>query len=1395
MSDTTHDTQPVEPMTLFQRLYRASRDIASSRNETDIGQALMQFAASGDVHAARLLVFSDVLDGRPTTVQLREGWTIDDRPEQPYGTRLPLADFPLPDFIRADSIAICQDVETDERLNEPTRHLMAVSGLDSFVMIPLTSGQRWLGLVIIGRDTPSAFDEELIYAWWTLASQAAAALENTVLFDQVHAALEETEKQARRLTILNEMSKEMGRAEHLGEIFQIAAVKTDQALASDRVSVALLDSRGDNLNILALQGEKGAVPMGAQVPLAGSAIEIAIDENRLVSVSEAQDSDLGGMRSFLVAPLHTGGRAIGTLNVGSKQPNAYEPRDGDLVLQIAAILSSAIENKRLLEQTEQQLADLKTIQAATSALTATLSFDEANAALLPHIASVVQADRVSMFLIHGEQLTRIGTYPDREEDKELSGQTHSLSDYPLTQKVIETRQPLAIEADDPTLQVHARQAFEAVGVTANATVPLVGREGVLGTLAVSLHQPGRAFTEQEIGLLQTLADQATIVFERIRLFNQTQAAEARFRDMALSSADWVWETDAHLCYTYCSEREADVLGYPLREVLGKSPIDFMPPDEAARVDGLLSGIVARRQPIADLETQNLAKNGRQVVLQTNGVPILDENGELLGYRGVNKDVTERKQAEGALEQYAAELERRSIQLQTAAEVSRAASSILKPNELIQQVVNLVRERFDLYYAGLFLVDERGEWAVLRAGSGEAGRVQLEQAHKLEIGGDSMIGWCVAHAQARISQDVADEATRFVNPLLPDTRSEMALPLNSRGRVIGAMTIQSTLERAFSEDDISVLQTMADQLANAIDNARLFEERSERAQELAALNLIAAAVSRSIELQDLLGESLDAVIAVMDFDAGLISLRDPVTGRLYLAYQNGLPEPMVRQFERQGLAGTLCDLVYQTRESLGIGDILEGAPVDVSGLIQDGLRAYVGSPLKYQTRTLGTLCLFSRSAHDLGAAQLSLLEAMGRQIGIGIENAHLFEETQNQARREQALRETMAAINASEDLLANLPVITDHLRQMVPVDTLTLTSYNPGETEFTLLAVGAEPEGGHFAHRGMRSPLKDGAPGWVITHKQPWIDTDFRQAPTFASDKSLIAEGLASRALVPLKIGERVIGTLNLASKQPGAFTEAHLPILAQIADQMALALERARLLEQTRTALATVRATHQRYLRGEWEGLLAARPDRVWGYIDGPNGLVVADEVWTPEIEGAIAAGELTAVQERADGEKITPRSGLAVPIRLMGQTIGVLDFYDQERNWTRDDQALVEALADQVALALENQRLFEQTQRRAQREHLTGQIVSKIRAASDVQSILETAAEELGRALGVSRAVIRLGNPSHASPPTTESEGSVALATLSHSTDASTADEKTDTRAHPAPDNETTAAVKRERG
>ena len=197
-----------------------------------------------------------------------------------------------------------------------------------------------------------------------------------------------------------------------------------------------------------------------------------------------------------------------------------------------------------------------------------------------------------------------------------------------------------------------------------------------------------------------------------------------------------------------------------------------------------------------------------------------------------------KREEAERERLLTALERRSAQLQTALEVSSAVSSILDPGKLIQRVVNLVRERFDLYYAGLFLVDQTGEWtgepgrwAVLRAGTGEAGQKMLEQGHKLEAGGISMIGWCVANKRARIALDVGEEAVRFENPLLPETRSELALPLISRGQVLGAMTIQSTQEAAFSKKDIAVLQGVADQIAIAIENARAYELEREAARQL------------------------------------------------------------------------------------------------------------------------------------------------------------------------------------------------------------------------------------------------------------------------------------------------------------------------------------------------------------------------------------------------------------------------------------------------------------------------------------------------------------------------------------------------------------------------------------
>ncbi len=191
-------------------------------------------------------------------------------------------------------------------------------------------------------------------------------------------------------------------------------------------------------------------------------------------------------------------------------------------------------------------------------------------------------------------------------------------------------------------------------------------------------------------------------------------------------------------------------------------------------------------------------------------------------------------------------ERRSRLLKAANRVGKETASILDLDQLLPQTVNIICEAYGLYYAGVFLLDEKGEFAVLRAGYGKAGKAMLEEGHKLRVGTDSMIGACVAMGEARIALDVGEERVHFKNPHLPHTRSEMALPLIYGGKTLGAVTIQSSEERAFSEDDITTLLTMAEHLAVAINNARLIDELKEAHNEILRNKVFEALTAASTE---------------------------------------------------------------------------------------------------------------------------------------------------------------------------------------------------------------------------------------------------------------------------------------------------------------------------------------------------------------------------------------------------------------------------------------------------------------------------------------------------------------------------------------------------------------------
>jgi GAF domain-containing protein/HAMP domain-containing protein len=373
----------------------------------------------------------------------------------------------------------------------------------------------------------------------------------------------------------------------------------------------------------------------------------------------------------------------------------------------------------------------------------------------------------------------------------------------------------------------------------------------------------------------------------------------------------------------------------------------------------------------------------------------------------NKMADELANVIGSLERRVAD---RTRGLQTAAEVSRAITSVLDPEELLDLVVNLARERFDLYYVGLFLVEEEPgdsgrKFAVLRAGTGEAGRKMLELKHKLGVGSESMIGQCIARDEARIALDVGEEAVRFVNPHLPDTRSEMALPLRARGQVIGAMSVQSTEEAAFDEADISVLQTMADQVAVAIDNARLFADAEATVEEMENIQrrYLGQAWAEYLRTTEKIGYETKRSDAPPLGDAVLPEVQQAVAQKRAVALQS---YPQAPTPPHSALV----------------------APVALRGAV------------------IGALGIHDDEARQWTEEELALINAVAERMALAADNLRLLDETQRRAAHEQLVGQIASQVRSSLDPDAILQTTVRELGRALGAASVAVEVTGPDEND-------------------------------------------------------------------------------------------------------------------------------------------------------------------------------------------------------------------------------------------------------------------------------------------------------------------------------------------------------------
>jgi signal transduction histidine kinase/DNA-binding response OmpR family regulator/putative methionine-R-sulfoxide reductase with GAF domain len=561
----------------------------------------------------------------------------------------------------------------------------------------------------------------------------------------------------------------------------------------------------------------------------------------------------------------------------------------------------------------------------------------------------------------------------------------------------------------------------------------------------------------------------------------------------------------------------------------------------------------------------------------------------------------RRRAYVEQERLSQESQRRALQLQTAADVSRAASSILKLEELLPQAVDLIKERFNLYYAGIFLVDDSGQWAILRAGTGEAGEAMLDRGHKLAVGPGSMIGRCVAEGEPVIPPSIEKAQDRYDNPFLPDTRSEIALPLISRGRTIGAMTAQSTISDYFTEESLIVLQTVAGQLANAIANARLYAEVQERVDEL---QRIQRQYIRDA-WEDFAAEQLSTEKAASEASMGFV-------------YDLESVEPISAVDEAIASELDLSDLLE--RQQLSPQPVvIEGESGNGDGKSAPrGASSALRASIEVRGEPVGLLSFEDpEQSHEWTEDELAIIEAVRGQIDQALENRLLSSQTQRALaetrRREEEsrfLQELAAFLNATEDIAAAQAELLKRLQMFVTVDSMRLSRYVElgsasgvhGELQFLGPAIGPLPVSSDGSVIELSSsyvppdvtsqpqsaesvgPPKSAesdekmietvehAETWVALKAEPWLVEDLRRedarSQSFVEDESLVEAGLVSRLVLPLRLGSRLIGTLSLASHETGAFSRPGvLPILTQAAAQIASGIERSNLLRQTQDAL------------------------------------------------------------------------------------------------------------------------------------------------------------------------------------------------------------------------------------
>ena len=728
------------------------------------------------------------------------------------------------------------------------------------------------------------------------------------------------------------------------------------------------------------------------------------------------------------------------------------------------------------------------------------------------------------------------------------------------------------------------------------SVPIKSGQKVIGVLDLQSDELD-AFDEMDVVAMETLSAQIATAIENARLFEEAgmRAERLAIINRIAKAASSTLHPDDLMAIVYeeiVSIFHLDAFFVSLYDEKSNE-MDFLfhvdegiqHPREVRPLSGFSALVVTEKAPLIIRDLENEAQYHSMVSLMGTGKPSVSWLGaplligeDVIGVINVQSytpyayDEEDEQLLFTIADQVAVALQNarlfqeRGQLLQDMAvinTVGQAITSVLDLEAVLHQIVDVTKARFDQYFVGITLVE--GDRLIFRSGSTVGNSEKRFQPGQLSMDlhdESGLIAEAVRTGEPVLTNDVLDDPRYLPLEDLPDTRSELSLPIKAKGRVIGVLDVQSDRAFAFDQADVSVLQSLANQAGVAIENARLFQETNARAAELAVLNELGQALTARLSVDEVLDEAYRQVARLIDTTNFYIALYDAEKDEVSFALDVQGEDIHKNHGTRKAGQG-LTEYVICHRTPLFMPDNLPQRmeALGVKSIGQVAL-SWLGVPLMVGDQVLGVMTVQSYETPRLyDEHDRDLMTAIASQTAIAVQNAQLFEETGRRVSELQLLQDVSLAVASGIPLEEVLQITAEGLADEFGN---VLVAFMFLDDETGMLRVAANEGYAADVVEGLHLPLGEGVVGWVAQRGEPVLLGNVLEDDRYRE----VTSDTRSELCVPLVANSKVIGALNIESPKQNAFNEDDQRLLSTLAGNLAILVERARLFENLEQMVA-----------------------------------------------------------------------------------------------------------------------------------------------------------------------------------------------------------------------------------